>query len=81
MDYLLSGDIRTEKLIDQLNSKNCMRLNRKTTSKLFVVIEYKKRKFIIHPSYFYANNIFLHPFINNLKHKSNMVQDLLKKRI
>ena len=65
-----------------------MRLNRKTISKLFVGITYKKRKFMIHPEFFDANNIFSHPFINNLKHKPNMVQYLsrqikmaLKKKI
>ena len=35
-----------------------------------------KRRFIIHPEYFYAKNIFSHPFIQILKHKPNMVQDL-----
>ena len=34
------------------------------------------KKFIIHPKYFYAKNIFLHPFIQNLKYKPNMVQGL-----
>ena len=36
----------------------------------------QKREFIIHPEYFDANNIFSHPFIQNLKHKPNMVQEL-----
>ena len=36
----------------------------------------QKRKFIIHPEYFYVNNIFLRQFIQNIKHKSNMVQNL-----
>ena len=53
-----------------------MRLKRKTTIKFFVDITYKKRNFIIHPEYFDANNIFSHPFIQNIKHKPNMVQDL-----
>ena len=56
-----------------------MRLKRKKTSKLFVGITYKKIRFIIHPEYFDANNIFSHPFIHNLKHKSNMVQDMSRK--
>ena len=56
--------------------QNCMRLKRKTTSKLFVGIAYKKRKFIIHPEYFDARNIFSYPFIQNLKHKPKMVQDM-----
>ena len=65
-----------DKFIDELNFKNCVRLKRKTTSKLFVDITYKKIKFIIHPEFFDANNIFSHPFIQNLKHKPNMVQEL-----
>ena len=56
-----------------------MVLNIKTTSKIIFGITNKKRKFIIHPEYFDANNIFSHPFIKNLKHKPNMVQDLLRK--
>ena len=55
-----------------------MRLKRKTTSKFFIGVIYKKRGFIIHPEYFDANNILSHPFIQNLKHKPNMVQDLSK---
>ena len=51
-------------------------LKRKTISKFFVGIKYKKKQFIIHPKYFDANNIFSHPFIQNLKHKPNMVQEL-----
>ena len=39
----------------------------------------QKIKFIIHSEYFDANNIFLHLFIYNLKHKPNMVQDLSRK--
>ena len=53
-----------------------MRLNRKTTRKLFFGIIYKKRKFIIHPRFCDAKNIFSHPFIQNIKNKPNMVQDL-----
>ena len=37
---------------------------------------HKKRKFIIHPVFFYANNIISDPFIQNLKLKPNMVHDL-----
>ena len=36
----------------------------------------QKIDFIIHPELFDANNIFSHTFIQNLKHKPNMVQDL-----
>ena len=64
------------KFIDELKFKNCVRLKRNTTSKLFVGITYKKIKFIIHPEYFDSNNIFSPPFIQNLKHKPNMVQYL-----
>ena len=56
-----------------------MRFKRKSTRKLFDGITYKKIKFIIYPEYFNANNIFSHPFIQNLKHKPNMVQDQIKK--
>ena len=42
---------------------------------IFLVLHTKK-KFIIHPEYFDVNNIFSHPFIQNIKHKTNMVQDL-----
>ena len=38
----------------------------------------QKRKFIIHLYYFDANNIFSHLFIQNLKHKPNMFQELKK---
>ena len=53
-----------------------MRLKRKTTSKFFVGITYKKRKSNIHPDNYDAMNIFSHPFIQNLKHKPNIVHDL-----
>ena len=42
VDRSLRGDTNMEKLIDSLNFMNCMRLNGKTTSKLFVGITYKK---------------------------------------
>ena len=76
IDRSLSGDPKKYKLIDELSFKNCMRLNIETTRKFFVGITYKKRKFIIHPEYFDANNIFSHSFIHNIKHKPNMVQYL-----
>ena len=53
-----------------------MRVKRKTTGKFFAVITYKRRMIIIHPECFDAKNIFSHQFIQNLKHKPNMVQDL-----
>ena len=52
----------------------CLKIN--TTSKFFVSMTYKKIRFIIHPEYFDANNIFSHPCIHNLKHKPNIVQHL-----
>ena len=76
VDLSLRGYPKKYKLIDELNLKFCMRLKRKTTRKFFVGITYKKIKFIIHPEYFDANNIFSHSFIHNLKHKPNMVQDM-----
>ena len=79
VDLSLRGDPKKYKFIYELNFKNCVRLKRKTTSKLFVGLTYKKRKFIIHPEFFDANNIFSHPFIQNLKHKPNIVQDLSRK--
>ena len=69
------GDSKKYKLIDELNSKNCVRLMIKTTSKLFVGITYKTKKFIIYPEYVGANSISLHPLFQNIKHKSNMVQN------
>ena len=70
----LRGDTNKDKLIDELNFKNCVCLNRKETRKLFFGIT--KKRFIIHPEFFDASNIFLHPFIKNLKHKLNIVQNL-----
>ena len=69
-------DPKKNKLIDELNFKNCVDLKRKTTSKFFVDITYKKISLIINPGLFDANNIFSHQFIQNIKHKPNMFQDL-----
>ena len=44
----MRGYPKKYKLIDELRFKNCMRLKRKTTSKFFLVLNTKKRKFIIH---------------------------------
>ena len=49
---------------------------RKKKNEFFVGITYQKRKFIIHPEHFDANDIFSDPFIQNIKHKPNMIQDL-----
>ena len=69
---------RKDNLIDELNFRNCMSFKRKTTSKLFVGIKDKGRKFIIHAEYFDANTIFSDPFIQNTKHKSNIINDMSK---
>ena len=41
-----------------------------------VICCYYIKKSMIHPEYFDASNIFSNPFIKNLKHNPNMVQDL-----
>ena len=58
-DHSLRGDPKRDKLIDELNFKNCMRLKKKTTIKFFVGITYKKRKFIIIPEYFWFQQYLL----------------------
>ena len=55
VDLSLCGDTNKDKLIDELNFKECMRFKRKTTSKYFVGITVKGRKFIIHEECFDAN--------------------------
>ena len=70
----LRGDPKKDKLIDEINFENYVRFKRKKISKLFVGITMKTINLIIHPEYFYANNIFSHLIIQNLKHKPNMVQ-------
>ena len=62
--------------MDKLNFKNCMRFKINTTGKKIVGITIKGRKFIIHAEYFDANNIFSHRFLQNIKHRPNVVQDL-----
>ena len=74
VDLSLRGYPNKDKFIDELNFKKCMRLKRNTTIKFFVGISYKK--IIIHTEYFDANNVFSHTFIQNIKHKPNMVQNL-----
>ena len=76
VDRSLRGYPKKYKLIGELKFKDCMRLNIKTTSNLFVGITYKKRDFIIHPECFDAKNIFSHPLIHNLKHKQYKGQGL-----
>ena len=53
-----------------------MHFKRKTTRKFFVGITVKGIKFIIHAEYFDANNIFSHPFLQNIKHIPKVVQYL-----
>ena len=79
IDRSLRADPKKDRLIDELNFKNCVGLKINTASKLSVGITKKKIKFIIHPGFFYANNIFSHIYIQNLKHKPNMVQYLSRK--
>ena len=50
VDRSSRGDPKMDEFIDELNFKNCVRLSRNTTSKLFVGITYKN--IIIHPEYF-----------------------------
>ena len=76
VEHSLRGDSKKKKLMDELNFKNCMRFKRNTTRKSFVGITVKGRKFIIHAEYFDANNIFSHQFLQNIKHRPNIVQDL-----
>ena len=45
---------------------------------IFGGITFKGGKFIIHAEYFDAKNIFSHPFLQNLKHRPNVVQYLSK---
>ena len=75
-DCSLRGDPKKDTLIDELNFKNCIRLKRNTTRYFFFGITCKKREFITHPECFDAKNNFSHPFIQNIKHQPNMVQDL-----
>ena len=72
----LCGDPKKNRLINELKFKNCMHSKRKRTIKFFVGIIFKGRKFIAHAEYFDANNIFSHQFLQNLKHRPNVVQDL-----
>ena len=76
VDHSLHGDPKKYNLIDWRNFKYCVCLKRKTPIKFFVGITKKKVKVFIHPQFSDANNIFSHPFIHNLKHKPNVVQDL-----
>ena len=78
VDRSLQGDPKKYKLIDELNFKNCMCFKIKTTRNCFVGITVKRRKFIIHAEYLDSNNIFSRKFLQNLKHRPNVVQDLSK---
>ena len=75
VDHSLPGDPMKDKLIDELNFKNCLHFKRNKTIKLFVGITLKYI-YIIHTDYFDTNNIFSRPFIQNLTNEPNMVQDL-----
>ena len=74
VDRSLRGDPNKYMLTDKLKFKNCVRLKEKTTSKFFVGIT--KKRFMIHHDVFDAKNIFSQSFIQNLKQKPNMFQNL-----
>ena len=76
VDRSLHGGPNKDKLIDDLNFKNCMHLNRIQKSKLFVGITVKQINFIIHPEFMVANHIIADQFIQNLKSNPNKVHDL-----
>ena len=76
VDRPLRGDPRKDKLIDELNFKKCMQLNRIIKSKFFVGITNKQRKFIIHLLCMVANQEITDQFIQNLKSNPNKVHDL-----
>ena len=63
IDRSLRGDLKKDKLIDELNFKNCMHFKIKTTNKFFVGITVKGGKFIIYAEYFDTNNILSHQFL------------------
>ena len=67
---------KKDKLIDELNFKNCMQLNRLFKSKFFVGITNKQIKSIIHPDFMVANQEITDQFIQNLKSNPNKVYDL-----
>ena len=67
---------KKDKLIDELNFKKCMQLNRLLKSKFFVGIKNKQRKYIIHPDFMVANQEITDQFIQNLKSNPNKVHDL-----
>ena len=79
VDHSLRGDPKKYKLIDELNSTNCMHLRIIKKSKLFVGIKVKQIKFIIHPEFMVANHINVHQFIHNLKSNPIKVHDLPSK--
>ena len=66
VDRSLRGDTKKDKLIGELKFKNYTRFKINTTRKFFD-IKVKGRKFIIHAEYFDDNNIFSHPFIQEIK--------------
>ena len=72
----LRGDPKKDKLIDELNFTNCMHLRKIQKIKFFVDITVKQIKFIVHPEFMVANNIFADQFIQNLKNNPNKVHKL-----
>ena len=78
VDRSLCGYSKKYRFIDELSFNNCMRFKKKKKIKFFVGITVKGRHFITHAKSFDANNILSRPFLQNLKHRPNVVQDLSK---
>ena len=67
---------KKDKLIDELNFKKCMQLNRLLKRKFFVGITNKQRKYIIYPEFMVANQEITDQFIQNLKSNPNKIHEL-----
>ena len=76
VDRSLRGDLKKDKLIDELNFTKCMKLKRIQTIKLFVGIAVKQRNFIIHPEFMVSNQEITYQFIQKIKSNPNKVHDL-----
>ena len=76
VDRSLRGDPRKDELIDELNFKKCMQLNRILKRKFFVGITGQQRKFIIHPEFMVVNHKITDQLFQNLKSNPNKVHDL-----
>ena len=76
VDHSLRGDLKKDKLINELNFTKCMQLKRIQKSKFFVGIKNKQRQFIIHPEFMVFDHKITYQFIQNLKSNPNKVHDL-----